>query len=131
MSTITVTTFKWVPPIVQGLVRDLRVRWALEEARAGLCDAFDRAAGSAVSGVSTPTSGSIRVGASPATLRPQSINPCNINYLQVLATNQCGVFGCRGLSRSWTAKKRILVSDSRSTSKRRQHRFIITECLLD
>jgi hypothetical protein len=29
MSTITVTTFKWVPPIVQGLVRDLRVRWAL------------------------------------------------------------------------------------------------------
>ena len=32
MSTITVTTFKWVPPIVQGLVRDLRVRWALEEA---------------------------------------------------------------------------------------------------
>jgi glutathione S-transferase len=32
MSTITLTTFKWVPPIVQGLVRDLRVRWALEEA---------------------------------------------------------------------------------------------------
>jgi glutathione S-transferase len=32
MSTITVTTFKWVPPIIQGLVRDLRVRWALEEA---------------------------------------------------------------------------------------------------
>jgi len=32
MSTITVTTFKWVPPIVQGLVRDLRIRWALEEA---------------------------------------------------------------------------------------------------
>src|SRR5215469_5006813 len=29
---ITVTAFKWVPPIVQGLVRDLRVRWALEEA---------------------------------------------------------------------------------------------------
>jgi glutathione S-transferase len=32
LSTITLTTFKWVPPIVQGLVRDLRVRWALEEA---------------------------------------------------------------------------------------------------
>ena len=32
MRTVTVTTFKWVPPIVQGLVRDLRVRWALEEA---------------------------------------------------------------------------------------------------
>lgn len=32
MSTITITTFRWVPPIVQGLVRDLRVRWALEEA---------------------------------------------------------------------------------------------------
>jgi glutathione S-transferase len=29
---ITVTAFKWVPPVVQGLVRDLRVRWALEEA---------------------------------------------------------------------------------------------------
>lgn len=29
---ITVTAFKWVPPIAQGLVRDLRVRWALEEA---------------------------------------------------------------------------------------------------
>ncbi len=32
MSTIKLTTFKWAPPIVQGLVRDLRVRWALEEA---------------------------------------------------------------------------------------------------
>ena len=32
MSNITVTTFKWVPPLAQGLVRDLRVRWALEEA---------------------------------------------------------------------------------------------------
>ena len=31
MSTITVTAFRWVPPMVQGLVRDLRVRWALEE----------------------------------------------------------------------------------------------------
>lgn len=29
---ITVTAFKWVPPQVRGLVRDLRVRWALEEA---------------------------------------------------------------------------------------------------
>ena len=29
---ITLTTFQWVPPFVQGLVRDLRVRWALEEA---------------------------------------------------------------------------------------------------
>jgi glutathione S-transferase len=33
MSTITLTTFKWVPPFAQGLVRDLRVRWALEEAK--------------------------------------------------------------------------------------------------
>ena len=32
MTDITVTTFKWVPPFAQGLVRDLRVRWALEEA---------------------------------------------------------------------------------------------------
>jgi hypothetical protein len=29
---ITITAFKWVPPFAQGLVRDLRVRWALEEA---------------------------------------------------------------------------------------------------
>ena len=32
MSNITVTAFRWVPPFAQGLVRDLRVRWALEEA---------------------------------------------------------------------------------------------------
>src|SRR6185503_5465726 len=32
LSNIIVTTFKWVPPFAQGLVRDLRVRWALEEA---------------------------------------------------------------------------------------------------
>jgi glutathione S-transferase len=31
-STREVTAFKWVPPFAQGLVRDLRVRWALEEA---------------------------------------------------------------------------------------------------
>jgi glutathione S-transferase len=29
---ITLTAFNWVPPFAQGLVRDLRVRWALEEA---------------------------------------------------------------------------------------------------
>jgi glutathione S-transferase len=29
---ITLTAYNWVPPIVRGLVRDLRVRWALEEA---------------------------------------------------------------------------------------------------
>lgn len=28
---IRVTAFRWVPPFAQGLVRDLRVRWALEE----------------------------------------------------------------------------------------------------
>lgn len=27
-----ITAFRWVPPFAQGLVRDLRVRWALEEA---------------------------------------------------------------------------------------------------
>jgi glutathione S-transferase len=32
MSNICITAFKWVPPFAQGLVRDLRVRWALEEA---------------------------------------------------------------------------------------------------
>jgi glutathione S-transferase len=29
---ITVSALRWVPPLAQGLVRDLRVRWALEEA---------------------------------------------------------------------------------------------------
>lgn len=29
---IRVTAFRWVPPFAQGLVRDLRVRWALDEA---------------------------------------------------------------------------------------------------
>lgn len=28
---IEISAFKWVPPFAQGLVRDLRVRWALEE----------------------------------------------------------------------------------------------------
>lgn len=32
MENITVWGFSWVPPFAQGLVRDLRVRWALEEA---------------------------------------------------------------------------------------------------
>jgi glutathione S-transferase len=32
MPNIRITAFKWVPPFVQGLVRDLRLRWALEEA---------------------------------------------------------------------------------------------------
>jgi glutathione S-transferase len=32
MSEIQVSAFRWVPPFAQGLVRDLRVRWALEEA---------------------------------------------------------------------------------------------------
>jgi glutathione S-transferase len=30
--TITLTAFRWVPPFAQGYVRDLRIRWALEEA---------------------------------------------------------------------------------------------------
>ena len=29
---ITVSAFQWVPPFARGQVRDLRVRWALEEA---------------------------------------------------------------------------------------------------
>jgi glutathione S-transferase len=32
MDKIAVWGFSWVPPFAQGLVRDLRVRWALEEA---------------------------------------------------------------------------------------------------
>ena len=31
-SNIEITAFRWVPDFAQGLVRDLRVRWALEEA---------------------------------------------------------------------------------------------------
>lgn len=31
-ATIEVTAFSWVPPFARGQVRDLRVRWALEEA---------------------------------------------------------------------------------------------------
>ncbi len=30
--TIHLTAFRWVPPFAQGYVKDLRVRWALEEA---------------------------------------------------------------------------------------------------
>jgi glutathione S-transferase len=45
---ITITAYSWVPPIVQGLVRDLRVRWALEEAglpyRVELIDQRDKPA---------------------------------------------------------------------------------------
>lgn len=29
---VKVSAFRWVPPLAQGLVRELRVRWALEEA---------------------------------------------------------------------------------------------------
>jgi len=32
MADLTLTTFDWVPPAPRGFVRDLRVRWALEEA---------------------------------------------------------------------------------------------------
>jgi glutathione S-transferase len=46
MDKITVTGFRWAPPFAQGLIRDLRVRWALEEAglpyEVGLVDLQDR-----------------------------------------------------------------------------------------
>src|SRR5260370_25067426 len=32
MAELTLTTFDWVPEMPRGFVRDLRVRWALEEA---------------------------------------------------------------------------------------------------
>src|SRR5260221_14462355 len=32
---VKVTALRWAPPFAQGLVRDLRVRWALEEAGIG------------------------------------------------------------------------------------------------
>lgn len=35
---IQVTAYKWVPPFAQGSVRDIRVRWALEEAGLGYDD---------------------------------------------------------------------------------------------
>ena len=42
---IEISAFAWVPPFAQGLVRDLRVRWALEEAgfpyRVRLLDAMN------------------------------------------------------------------------------------------
>lgn len=47
---MTVTAFRSVPPFAQGLVRDLRVRWALEEAglpyRVRLIDSSDQASAS-------------------------------------------------------------------------------------
>ena len=43
---ITISAFRRVPPFAQGLVRDLRVRWALNEAaapyRARLIDAAEQ-----------------------------------------------------------------------------------------
>jgi glutathione S-transferase len=46
--TIQVSAFKWVPDFAQGFVRDLRVRWALEEAgvpyEADLIDVMDKGA---------------------------------------------------------------------------------------
>lgn len=33
MGDLTLTTFDWVPEMPRGFVRDLRIRWALEEAR--------------------------------------------------------------------------------------------------
>ena len=43
---IEITAFKWVPDFARGLVRDMRVRWALEEAglpyRVRLLDATRR-----------------------------------------------------------------------------------------
>jgi glutathione S-transferase len=45
--TIHVSAFRWVPPFAQGYVKDLRVRWALEEAgipyQATLIDSRDQA----------------------------------------------------------------------------------------
>ncbi len=32
LNPITITAYRWVPQLARGLVRDLRVRWALEEA---------------------------------------------------------------------------------------------------
>ncbi len=32
MSNLILTTFDWVPELPRGYVRDLRVRWAMEEA---------------------------------------------------------------------------------------------------
>lgn len=37
MADLTLTTFDWVPEMPRGFVRDLRVRWALEEAALPYC----------------------------------------------------------------------------------------------
>src|SRR6202790_1268774 len=37
MNKLILTTFDWVPEMPRGYVRDLRVRWALEEAGFPLC----------------------------------------------------------------------------------------------
>jgi len=46
--TVEVSAYKWVPDFAQGFVRDLRVRWALEEAgvpyRADLIDVMNKGA---------------------------------------------------------------------------------------
>ena len=47
---IKVSAFRWVPPFAQGLVRDLRVRWALEEAGLPYELQLDRAGGAEVRG---------------------------------------------------------------------------------
>jgi glutathione S-transferase len=35
MADLTLTTFDWVPETPRGYVRDLRVRWALADGKAG------------------------------------------------------------------------------------------------
>ena len=45
-SDVEISAFRWVPDFAQGLVRDLRIRWALEEIgrpyRVRLLDALHR-----------------------------------------------------------------------------------------
>jgi glutathione S-transferase len=38
MGGLVLTTYDWVPPPPRGFVRDIRVRWALEEAKPWLTD---------------------------------------------------------------------------------------------
>ena len=60
---ITISAFKWVPDFAQGQVRDLRARWALEEAGLPLQDAPSRPGRSGQAGLSRPAA--LRPGADP------------------------------------------------------------------
>ena len=76
---ITISAFKWVPEFAQGQVRDLRARWALEEAGLPLQDAPSRKGRSGQSGVSRAAA--LRAGADP---RRRRLRPLRIRSHRAL-----------------------------------------------